>query len=194
MPAVTGFFHGGITVRDMAQALRFYRDGLGLEQEFDRILETHLAIAPRGLPAFVQAIPHWLGEKLWIPDLITRELGYGGPVVFPEHHESHAASAFFPALVLGVFWKRANKYGAIAGMLAGLGLTVYYMVSNEPWLRGIFHIHSSIDLWWNIQPISGAVFGVPLGLGVMAVVSLLTPAPSASQRRFVRELRHPPRA
>jgi cation/acetate symporter len=104
---------------------------------------------------------------------------------------SVAASAFFPALVLGVFWSRANKYGAIAGMLAGLGLTVYYMVRNEPWLRGIFHIHSSTDLWWNIQPISGGVFGVPLGLAVMVVVSLLTPAPQPAEKAFVKNLRIP---
>ena len=65
--------------------------------KLDRILETHLAVAPRGLPAFVKAIPAWLGEKLWVPDLVSRALGYRGPMVFPEHHESHAASAFFPS-------------------------------------------------------------------------------------------------
>jgi carbamoyltransferase len=65
--------------------------------KFDRILETHLAVAPRGLPAFLQAIPAWLGEKLWVPDLVSDALGYHGPIVFPEHHESHAASAFFPS-------------------------------------------------------------------------------------------------
>ncbi len=65
--------------------------------KFERILETHLAVSPRGLPAFIQAIPTWLGEKLWIPDLISRALGYRGPIVFAEHHESHAASAFFPS-------------------------------------------------------------------------------------------------
>lgn len=104
---------------------------------------------------------------------------------------SVAASAFFPALVLGVFWSRANRHGAIAGMVAGLGLSVYYMIRNEPWLRGIFHIHSSIDLWWGIQPISAAVFGVPLGIVTMIVVSLLTPAPGAQERAFVRNLRIP---
>ena len=65
--------------------------------KFDRILETHLAVAPRGLPAFVRAIPTWLREKLWVPDLISDALGWRGPIVFPEHHESHAASAFFPS-------------------------------------------------------------------------------------------------
>lgn len=104
---------------------------------------------------------------------------------------SVAASAFFPALVLGVFWSRANRHGAIAGMVAGLGLTVYYMIRNEPWLRGIFHIRSSIDLWWGIQPISAAVFGVPLGMVTMIIVSLLTPAPGEQERAFVRNLRIP---
>jgi len=65
--------------------------------KFDRILETHLAMAPRGLRAFVQAIPLWIGQKLWVPDLVAKELGYRGPLVFPEHHEAHAASAFFPS-------------------------------------------------------------------------------------------------
>ena len=65
--------------------------------KFERILQTHLACAPRGLPAFLRAIPQWLGKKLWVPDLIQKELGYKGELLFAEHHESHAASAFFPS-------------------------------------------------------------------------------------------------
>ena len=68
--------------------------------KFERILETHLAVAPRGLPAFLTAIPLWLGHKLWVPDLIEAELGHefgARKIVFAEHHESHAASAFFPS-------------------------------------------------------------------------------------------------
>jgi len=84
---------GGIGV-DALDCVAFYDKPF---LKFDRILETHLAIAPRGLPAFVRAIPAWLGEKLWVPDLISEALGYRGPIVFPEHHESHAASAFFPS-------------------------------------------------------------------------------------------------
>ena len=49
---------------------------------------------------------------------------------------SLAAAAFFPALVLGIFWKRANKWGATLGMIAGLGITFYYMATTQPWLRG----------------------------------------------------------
>ncbi|MBL0275853.1 MAG: carbamoyltransferase [Anaeromyxobacter sp.] len=84
---------GGIAARDLA-AVAFYDKPF---TKLDRILETHLAMAPRGLPAFLAAIPVWLDQKLWIPDLVKRELGYEGPVLFPEHHQSHAASAFFPS-------------------------------------------------------------------------------------------------
>jgi cation/acetate symporter len=65
------------------------------------------------------------------------------------------------------------------GMVAGLGITFYYMVTTQPWLRGIFGVTSPIELWWGILPISAGVFGVPLGFAVIIIVSLLTPAPSA---------------
>ena len=84
---------GGIAANDL-DCVAFYDKPF---VKFDRILETHLAYAPRGLPAFLRAIPQWIGRKLWVPDLIEKELGFPGPVVFAEHHESHAASAFFPS-------------------------------------------------------------------------------------------------
>jgi carbamoyltransferase len=65
--------------------------------KFERILETYLAYAPRGLRSFLMAMPLWLKDKLWIPQQIRDELGYEGTIYFPEHHESHAASAFFPS-------------------------------------------------------------------------------------------------
>ena len=65
--------------------------------KFERILETYLAYTPRGLPSFLKAIPLWIKKKLWIKDLIRKELGYTGDILFPEHHESHAASAFYPS-------------------------------------------------------------------------------------------------
>jgi len=65
--------------------------------KFDRILETHLAWAPRGLKSFMMAVPVWLAEKLWMPSVISKEVGNGIPLLFAEHHESHAASAFFPS-------------------------------------------------------------------------------------------------
>jgi carbamoyltransferase len=67
--------------------------------KFERLLETWLAVAPRGFRAFVAGLPLWLRRKLHLPREIDRQLGglYEGRYVFPEHHESHAASAFFPS-------------------------------------------------------------------------------------------------
>jgi carbamoyltransferase len=66
--------------------------------KFERILETYLMYAPSGVRQFIQAMPLWLKQKLWIPELVRKELaGYAGKVLFSEHHESHAASAFYPS-------------------------------------------------------------------------------------------------
>ena len=63
--------------------------------KFERILETYLAFAPRGIQSFVMAIPLWIKQKLWMKEFIKKQLDYEGQIIFPEHHESHAASAFF---------------------------------------------------------------------------------------------------
>jgi len=70
--------------------------------KFARIIETYLSVAPKGLQSFLMAMPLWMREKLWIPMEIERSLEECGirervPMYFPEHHESHAASAFFPS-------------------------------------------------------------------------------------------------
>src|SRR4030066_38706 len=66
-------------------------------QKFERILETYLSYAPVGFTSFIKAIPLWIKQKIWIKELIKKELGYKGKVRFTEHHESHAAAAFFPS-------------------------------------------------------------------------------------------------
>ena len=104
---------------------------------------------------------------------------------------SFAASAFFPALVLGIFWKRANKWGASLGMICGLGITFYYMATTQPWLRGVFGVTSPIELWGGIQPISAGLFGVPLGFAVIIIVSLLTPKPRQDTQELVEHVRYP---
>jgi cation/acetate symporter len=104
---------------------------------------------------------------------------------------SFAAAAFFPALVLGIFWKRANKWGASLGMIAGLGTTFYYMVTTQPWLRGVFGVTSPVELWWGIQPISAGLFGVPIGFAVIIIVSLLTPPPRKDTQELVEHVRYP---
>ena len=65
--------------------------------KFDRILHSYLAYAPAGLKSFLMAIPLWIRERIWMKELIRRELGCDCKILFPEHHESHAASAFFPS-------------------------------------------------------------------------------------------------
>ena len=104
---------------------------------------------------------------------------------------SFAAAAFFPALVLGIFWKRATGAGAVMGMLSGLGVTFYYMATTQPWLRSVFGLQGPVELWWGIQPISAGIFGVPVGFAVLIVVSLLTPTPSASAQSLVERIRYP---
>src|SRR5258706_652679 len=99
---------------------------------------------------------------------------------------SLAASAFFPALVLGVFWKRANKWGAITGMVAGLGVCMYYMYTTYPFFGGV-----AANQWFNMNPISAGVFGVPIGIITIFVVSLLTPEPSKQVQELVDHVRYP---
>lgn len=65
--------------------------------KFERILETYLAYAPLGIRSFIKSMPVWIKEKLWTRSLIEEKLNYQGKILFPEHHESHAASAFYPS-------------------------------------------------------------------------------------------------
>jgi cation/acetate symporter len=99
---------------------------------------------------------------------------------------SLAASALFAALVLGVFWKRANQQGAIAGMIAGFVVCVYYMMRTNPALGG-----SSLNQWFDIAPISAGVFGVPAAFTAIILVSLLTPAPEMRTNALVDHVRTP---
>jgi cation/acetate symporter len=99
---------------------------------------------------------------------------------------SLAASALFPALVLGVFWRRANQQGAIAGIVAGFSVCVYYMLHTNPTLGG-----SSANQWFQIAPLSAGVFGVPAGFFTIAAVSLITPRPDQRTLALIDHLRSP---
>src|SRR5438876_52356 len=84
----------GIGVRDLAH-VAFYDKPL---LKFERILETYLGVAPRGFKSFLKAGPLWVKDKLYTDKAIRDGLGgYQGRVLYAEHHESHAASAFFPS-------------------------------------------------------------------------------------------------
>jgi cation/acetate symporter len=99
---------------------------------------------------------------------------------------SLAGSTLFPPLVLGVFWKRANHVGAIAGMACGFLVCLFYMLHTNPMLGG------SLDAaWWHIAPISAGVFGVPAGLATIVLVSLLTAPPHRASDGLVDYIRAP---
>jgi cation/acetate symporter len=87
---------------------------------------------------------------------------------------SLAGAAFVPAMVLGLLWRGTSRAGATAGMVAGLGLTIYYMMINTGGVRAFLGLPAGQQLWFGIQPLSAAVFGVPLGVLVTWLVSLAT--------------------
>jgi cation/acetate symporter len=75
--------------------------------------------------------------------------------------------------------------------MSGLGITFYYMVINQPWLRSTFRITRPVELWWGIDPISAGVFGVPVGFAVIILVSLITPKPGQKSQDLVEYIRYP---
>jgi cation/acetate symporter len=144
---------------------------------------------------------------------------------------SLAAGGLFPALVLGIWWKRATGTAAVWGILAGFGFTLFYLIITRYWPHmGVQYfgmssllnpvsgapLISAADMakhladpavangpvlvsnplasrvgWFNINNISSAAFGMPLGFLVMFVVSLMTPAPSKELQAFIDECRRP---
>jgi carbamoyltransferase len=84
---------GGISARDLDYAVFYDKPFL----TFERLLMSYLTVAPKGLRSWLEAMPLWLGKKLYIPKVIQKETGYEGDVLFTEHHEAHAASAFYPS-------------------------------------------------------------------------------------------------
>ena len=83
----------GISSKDLEYVAFYDKPWL----KFERLLETYLAFAPAGLPSFWKAMPLWLKQKLWMGDLIRAEIDYDGELLYPEHHQSHAASAYYPS-------------------------------------------------------------------------------------------------
>ncbi|MFH1664821.1 MAG: carbamoyltransferase [Candidatus Omnitrophota bacterium] len=83
----------GIGIKDVALIAFYDKPFL----KFERILETYLSYAPAGIRSFIEAVPPWVKQKLFIKEHIYKDLGYEGEVIFPEHHHSHAGSAFYPS-------------------------------------------------------------------------------------------------
>jgi len=95
---------------------------------------------------------------------------------------SIAGACFFPALVLGIFWRRASSAGAVAGMLSGLAVTLYYLLGVK------FY---GMEKWFGISDISAGVFGLAAGFLVTVLVSLFTRPPDAETRAMVERVRYP---
>lgn len=95
---------------------------------------------------------------------------------------SIAGASLFPALVLGVFWKRANRAGAVAGMIVGLGVTLFYLVSIR---------FFGMAPWFGIKDIAAGIFGIPLAFLTIVLISLLTPPPDRAVQELVEHVRYP---
>jgi len=104
---------------------------------------------------------------------------------------SLAAAAFFPGMVLGIFWPKASRKGVVLGMLMGLGFTLGYMVLNAPSVRAVLDWHPQSGLIWGIQPISAGFLGVPVGFLAIALGSWIWPHASESAEGVVRPSENP---
>ena len=112
--------------------------------KFERLLETYVSYAPRGWGSWVRAMPLWLKKKLWIPDLIGTELGVEDvPLIFPEHHESHAASAFFPSPFEQAAFLTIDGVGEWATTSWGTG------AGNALQIHGEIHFPHSLGLLYS---------------------------------------------
>ena len=88
---------------------------------------------------------------------------------------SLAAAAFFPGMVMGIFWKRASRQAVVLGMLTGLGVTLAYMLLNAASVRAVFNLSPNFGLICGIQPISAGILGVPIGFLTIWLGSLAWP-------------------
>jgi carbamoyltransferase len=129
----------GITARDLSY-VAFYDKPL---LKFERILETYLGTAPLGIRSFLMSMPLWLKEKLWMPSLIREGLDYEGPIIFPEHHESHAASAFFPSPYESAAFLTMDGVGEWATTSFGIG------EGNRVTIRGELNFPHSLGLLYS---------------------------------------------
>jgi cation/acetate symporter len=103
---------------------------------------------------------------------------------------SLAAAGLFAPLVLGIWWKRTTKIGAITGMMSGFAVCLFYLIMTR-YAPETFKDMFGTNLWWGIRNISSAVFGLPVAFVVTWLVSLMTPEPSKEMQNFVDSIRTP---
>ncbi len=97
---------------------------------------------------------------------------------------SLAASTFFPVLLLGLYWSRMNRTGALLAMLSGMAMASYYIFINHPWIQSRLGLSPEITNWWGLEAYSAAVFGVPIGLFAGVVGSLGWPSVGGPAKRL----------
>lgn len=142
----------GISVDDLS-AVAFYDKPI---LKFNRILETYLSYPGKGIKSFIMSMPLWLKEKLWIPDLIAKELKYKGNVIFPEHHESHAASAFFPSPFSRAAFLTIDGVGEWATSSWGIGKENHVEIISElHWPHSLGLLYSAFTYFTGFKVNSG---------------------------------------
>ncbi|MSO89129.1 MAG: cation acetate symporter [Rhodospirillaceae bacterium] len=103
---------------------------------------------------------------------------------------SLAAAGLFAPLVLGIWWKRTTAAGAVAGMISGFSVCLFYLVMTR-YFPETFQAWFGTNLWWGIRNISSALFGLPVAFAVTWTVSMVTTAPSKEMQDFVDSIRTP---
>jgi len=130
---------GGIAVADL-DLVGFYEKPF---LKFERLVQTYIAYAPVGIRSFLKAMPRMLKEKLFMRDLLRKELGYSGDVIFTSHHESHAASAFYPSPFPEAAFLTVDGVGEWATATWGVGK------DNEVDIRAEIHFPHSLGLLYS---------------------------------------------
>jgi len=130
---------GGITTAEL-NYVAFYEKPF---VKFDRILHSYLACAPRGIHSFLKAIPLWIKDKIWMKTELQKELNFEGKIIFTEHHESHAASAFYPSPFQEAAFLTIDGVGEWTTTSYGVGQ------GNHVQIHGELHFPHSLGLLYS---------------------------------------------
>src|SRR5437870_95058 len=142
----------GIRVEDL-QYVGFYDKPL---LKFERILETYLGVVPKGFKSFLQAGPLWMTEKLYMDRQLREALGYDGQVLYAEHHESHAASAFFPSPFREAAVLTMDGVGEWATATIGIGRDNHLEIITElHWPDSLGLLYSAMTYYTGFKVNSG---------------------------------------
>ena len=143
---------GGITAADLTY-VGFYDKPL---LKFERILETYLSVAPRGFQSFLKAGPLWIKDKLYMDRQLRAALGYDGEILYTEHHESHAASAFYPSPFEEAAILTMDGVGewATASLSVGRGNTIE-LIKEIHWPDSLGLLYSAFTYYTGFKVNSG---------------------------------------